>query len=469
VAGRDDRMSKDILIVDDEAAIREVVSAVLEDEGYRPRQAATAEEAFAQLAKRAPALVLLDIWLEGSKMDGIQVLERIKADYPFVPVVMFSGHGTIETAVAAIKKGAYDFIEKPFKADRLILAVQHALEANRLKRENEELKAKIGEELELIGSSPAMVKVRQTIERVAPTNSRVLITGPAGSGKEVAARMIHLRSRRAAGPFIVLNAAALSPDRVELELFGAEPGWHNAEQGRLIGSFERADGGTLLLDEVADMPLETQGKIIRVLHEQRFTRLGGDQRIEVDVRVLATTNRDLKQEIAAGRFREDLYYRLNVVPLEMPRLVDRRTDIPELARHFVQLYARQLGYAPRTISEEAMAVLQMADWPGDVRQLRNTIEWLMIMAPGPADRPIGVADLPPDLTSSATSAFDPVANGELVSMPLREAREHFERSYLQAQLQRFGGNISRTANFVGMERSALHRKLKALGLNSSDD
>ena len=462
-------MSKDILIVDDEAAIREVVGAVLEDEGYRPRQAATAEEAFAQLAKRAPALVLLDIWLEGSKMDGIQVLERIKAEYPFVPVVMFSGHGTIETAVAAIKKGAYDFIEKPFKADRLILAVQHALEASRLKRENEELKAKVGEELELIGSSPAMVKVRQTIERVAPTNSRVLISGPAGSGKEVAARTIHMRSRRASGPFVVLNAAALSPDRVDLELFGAEPGWHGAEQGRLIGSFERADGGTLLLDEVADMPLETQGKIIRVLHEQRFTRLGGDQRVEVDVRVLATTNRDLKQEIAAGRFREDLFYRLNVVPLEMPRLTERRTDIPELARHFIHLSARLLGCAPRTISEEAMAVLQMADWPGDVRQLRNTIEWLMIMAPGPADRPIGVADLPPDLTSSATSGIDPMANGELVSMPLREAREHFERSYLQAQLQRFGGNISRTANFVGMERSALHRKLKALGLNSSDD
>ncbi len=462
-------MSKDILIVDDEAAIREVVGAVLEDEGYRPRQAATAEEALAQLARRAPALVLLDIWLEGSKIDGIQLLDRIKAEYPFVPVVMFSGHGTIETAVAALKKGAYDFIEKPFKADRLILAVQHALEASRLKRENEELKSKIGEGLELVGSSPAMVKVRQTIERVAPTNSRVLITGPAGSGKEVAARMIHLRSRRAAGPFVVLNAAALSAERVDLELFGAEPGWHGPDQGRIIGSFERADGGTLLLDEVADMPLETQGKIIRVLHEQRFARLGGDQRIEVDVRVLATTNRDLKAEIAAGRFREDLYYRLNVVPLEMPRLTERRTDIPELARHFLQLSARVLGCAPRTISEEAMAVLQMADWPGDVRQLRNTIEWLMIMAPGPADRPIGVADLPPELTSSATSGIDPTANGELVSMPLREAREHFERSYLQAQLQRFGGNISRTANFVGMERSALHRKLKALGLNSSDD
>ncbi len=462
-------MSKDILIVDDEAAIREVVGAVLEDEGYRPRQAATGEEALAQLARRAPGLVLLDIWLEGSKLDGIQVLERIKAEYPFVPVVMFSGHGTIETAVAAIKKGAYDFIEKPFKADRLILAVQHALEASRLRRENEELKSKVGEELELIGSSPAMVRVRQLIERVAPTNSRVLISGPAGSGKEVAARTIHLHSRRAAGAFVVLNAAALSPERVDLELFGAEPGWHGSEQGRIIGSFERADGGTLLLDEVADMPLETQGKIIRVLHEQRFTRLGGDQRVEVDVRVLATTNRDLKQEIAAGRFREDLFYRLNVVPLEMPRLVERRTDIPELARHFVELSARVLGSAPRTIGEEAMAVLQMADWPGDVRQLRNTIEWLMIMTPGPADRPIGIADLPPELTSSATNGIDPTANGELVSMPLREAREQFERSYLQAQLQRFGGNISRTANFVGMERSALHRKLKTLGLNSSDD
>ncbi len=462
-------MSKDILIVDDEAAIREVVSAVLEDEGYRPRQAATAEEALAQIQRRLPGLVLLDIWLEGSKLDGIQVLERIKAEHPHLPVVMFSGHGTIETAVQAIKKGAYDFIEKPFKADRLLLAVRHALEASRLKRENEELKERIGEELELIGSSPAMVKVRQTIEKVAPTNARVLIFGPAGSGKEVAARMIHLRSRRAEGPFVIVNAAALSPDRVELELFGAEPGWLGPDQGRIIGAFERADGGTLLIDEVADMPLETQGKIIRVLHDQRFTRLGGDQRIEVDVRVLSTTNRDLKQEIAAGRFREDLYYRLNVVPLEMPRLADRRTDIPELARHFMQLAARNLGVAPRRISEEAMAVLQTANWPGDVRQLRNTIEWLLIMAPGPADRPIAVQDLPPDLTASATSALDPLTNGELVSMPLREAREHFERSYLQAQLQRFGGNISRTANFVGMERSALHRKLKTLGLNSSDD
>ncbi|MCS6878156.1 MAG: sigma-54 dependent transcriptional regulator [Geminicoccaceae bacterium] len=462
-------MSKDILIVDDEAAIREVVSAVLEDEGFRPRQAATAEEALAQIQRRLPGLVLLDIWLEGSKMDGIQLLERIKAEHPHLPVVMFSGHGTIETAVQAIKKGAYDFIEKPFKADRLLLAVRHALEASRLKRENEELKARIGEELELVGSSPAMVKVRQTIEKVAPTNSRVLISGPAGSGKEVAARMIHLRSRRADGPFVIVNAAALSPDRVELELFGAEPGWLGPEQGRIIGAFERADGGTLLIDEVADMPLETQGKIIRVLHDQRFTRLGGDQRIEVDVRVLSTTNRDLKQEIAAGRFREDLYYRLNVVPLEMPRLADRRTDIPELARHFMQLAARNLGVPPRPISEEAMAVLQTANWPGDVRQLRNTVEWLLIMAPGPAERPIAVQDLPPELTASATSALDPLANGELVSMPLREAREHFERSYLQAQLQRFGGNISRTANFVGMERSALHRKLKTLGLNSSDD
>lgn len=462
-------MSKDILIVDDEPAIREVVSAILEDEGYKPRLAASSDEALAEVAKRVPGLILLDIWLEGSKLDGVQILERIKAQYPFVPVIMFSGHGTIETAVAAIKKGAYDFIEKPFKSDRLILGIEHALEASRLRRENEELRSKVGDEVELIGASPAMARVRQLIERVAATGSRIMISGPPGSGKEVAARSIHARSKRASASFVVLNAAALGPERVDLELFGAEPGWHGTDQARVVGSFERADGGTLLLDEVADMPLETQAKIIRVLQEQRFSRLGSDQRMEVDVRVIATTNRDLKLEMAAGRFREDLYYRLAVVPLVMPSLGERRTDVPELAKHFMTLSARSLGVAPRQFSDDAMAVMQTAEWPGDVRQLRNTIEWLLIMSPGAAERPIAVSDLPPDLTQSATNGMDPNANGELVSMPLREAREHFERSYLLAQLQRFGGNISRTANFVGMERSALHRKLKTLGLNSSDD
>jgi two-component system nitrogen regulation response regulator NtrX len=461
-------MSNDVLIVDDEAAIREVVAAILEDEGYRPRQAANSDEALREIERRAPGLVLLDIWLEGSRLDGVQILEKIKAAYPSLPVIMFSGHGTIETAVAAIKKGAYDFIEKPFKSDRLLLAIDHAIEASRLRREYEDLRTRVGNDFELIGMSAAMTRVRQLIDRAAPTGSRVMISGPPGSGKEVAARAIHLKSRRATAPFVVVNAAALGPDRVDLELFGAEAGWLGPDQPRVIGSLERADGGTLLLDEVADMPLETQGKILRVLQEQKFTRLGGDQRVEVDVRVLSTTNRDLKIEMGAGRFREDLYYRLAVVPLAMPLLDERRTDIPELVRHFMHIAARNIGAAPRVVGDDAMAILQTAAWPGDVRQLKNVIEWILIMVPGDASRPIGVEDPPPELTTSATSSMNPTSNGELVSMPLREAREHFERSYLQAQLQRFGGNISRTANFVGMERSALHRKLKSLGLNSDD-
>lgn len=461
-------MSKDVLIVDDEAAIREVVGAILEDEGYRPREAANSDEALREVERRPPGLVLLDIWLEGSALDGVQILERIKATHPDIPVIMFSGHGTIETAVASIKKGAYDFIEKPFKSDRLLLAVQRAMEASRLKREVEELKTLAFDDAEMIGTSPAIVRVRQTIDKVAPTGSRVLISGPPGSGKEVAARLIHAKSRRAEGPFVILNAAALAPDRVDVELFGAEPGWLGSDQPRLVGTFERADGGTLLIDQVADMPLETQGKILRVLQEQRFVRPGGENKVEVDVRVIASTNRDLKSEMAAGRFREDLYYRLSVVPLAMPPLGERRTDIPELARHFMLLAARHSGLPPRPISDEAMAVLQTAEWPGDVRQLRNAIEWMLIMAPGEPGSPIGMDGLPPELTSSATGQMDPMSNGELVSMPLREAREQFERAYLQVQLQRFGGNISRTANFVGMERSALHRKLKTLGLHGED-
>jgi two-component system nitrogen regulation response regulator NtrX len=461
-------MSKDVLIVDDEAAIREVVGGILEDEGYRPRGAANSDEALREFERRLPGLVLLDIWLEGSSLDGVQILDRVKALYPDIPVIMFSGHGTIETAVAAIKKGAYDFIEKPFKSDRLLLAIQRALEASQLRREVAELRTLAFDEAEMIGNAPARVRVRQAIEKVAPTGSRSLISGPPGSGKEVAARLIHAKSRRAGGPFVILNAAALAPDRVDIELFGAEPGWLGAEQPRVIGTLERADGGTLLIDQVADMPLESQGKILRVLQEQRFVRLGGDARVEVDVRVIASSSRDLKVEMAAGRFREDLYYRLNVVPLAMPSLAERRVDIPDLARHFMVSAARHSGLAPRPIGDEAMAVMQTTDWAGDVRQLRNAVEWMLIMAPGEPGSPIGVDGLPPELTTGATSGMDPNANGELVSMPLREAREHFERAYLLAQLQRFGGNISRTANFVGMERSALHRKLKTLGLHGDD-
>jgi len=460
-------MSTDILIVDDEVAIREVVAAILEDEGYVPREAGDSDQALAEIERRRPGLVLLDIWLEGSQLDGVQILEQVRQNDPSLPVIMFSGHGTIETAVAAIKKGAYDFIEKPFKSDRLVVAIERALEASRLRREVEELKRRT-QRVELIGSSPAMARVRSAIDKVAPTGSRVLISGPPGSGKEVAARIIHQRSRRADGPFVVLNAAAMAPDKVDIELFGCEAGWLAPDHGRVIGLLERADGGTLLLDEVADMPLETQGKILRALQERAFIRPGGERRREVDVRVMATSNRDLQAEMLAGRFREDLFYRLNVVPLTMPPLAEHRTDIPELVTFFMEEAAAEAGLAPRPITDDAMAVLQTADWPGDVRQLRNTVEWMLIMAPGEPKSAIGMEGLPPELTNSAAKGMDPRANGELVSMPLRDAREQFERAYLQAQLQRFGGNISRTANFVGMERSALHRKLKTLGLHSDD-
>ena len=459
-------MSKDVLIVDDEAAIREVVAALLQDEGYKPRQAANSDQAFSEIDRRIPDIVLLDIWLEGSKLDGMEILDRLRQQWPTLPIVIFSGHGTIEMAVQAIKNGAYDFIEKPFKTDRLLLTMQRAFEISKLKRENEQLKIKGGDDTELLGASPSLVRVRQSIERVAPTNSRVLISGPPGCGKEIAARMIHAHSRRADAAFVVLNCAVMAPERLDVELFGSET---NGEMPRAVGILERANGGTLFLDEVADMPLETQGRMLRVLQENRFTRPGRTERIDLDIRVIASTNRDLTHLMSQGKFREELYYRLNVVPVQIPPLSDRRVDIPLLARTFMDRAARIAAAPPRAIGDDAMAVMQSAEWPGNVRQLRNAVEWMLIMAPGDTKQPIGVDGLPPDLTNSAVGGMDPTANGELVAMPLREAREHFERAYLQAQLERFGGNISRTANFVGMERSALHRKLKTLGLHSGDD
>jgi len=461
-------MSKDVLVVDDEAAIREVISALLQDEGYRPRLAANSDEALAEVERRMPAAVLLDIWLEGSKLDGMQILDRLRADHPDLPVIVISGHGTIEMAVGAIKKGAHDFIEKPFKTDRLLVTLARAIEAGQLRRENAELRQRAFDDGEILGSAPAIVRTRQAIERVAPTNSRVLFTGPPGCGKELAARLLHQKSRRANAPFIVVNAAILAPERFEIELFGCEAGYGGPDQPRMIGMLERADGGTLFLDEVADMPLETQGRILRVLQDPRFVRPGGNNRVEVDVRVIASSSRDLPALMQAGKFREELYYRLCVVPIAVPSLAERRTDIPLLAKTFMERAARHAGLPPRIIGEDAMAVLQAADWPGNVRQLRNVVEWMLIMSPGDAKTPIGIDGLPPDQTNSAAEGMDPTANGELIAMPLREAREQFERAYLQAQLDRFGGNISRTATFVGMERSALHRKLKTLGLHSDD-
>ena len=460
-------MAHDILIVDDEDDIRLLISGVLADEGYETREASDGDTALSEINARRPNLVVLDIWLEGSRLDGLEILEVLRRDHPDVPVVMISGHGTIETAVQAIKAGAYDFIEKPFKSDRLLLIVQHAIEAARLRRENAELRLRSGGDAELIGVSPAMAQLRASIDKIAPTGSRVLIGGPAGSGKEIVARMLHQRSGRSQQPFVVVNCATMAPDRMEFELFGREARHAAADnQPEKVGLFERAHGGTLLLDEVADMPIETQGKIVRVLQDQTFERIGGSTRISVDVRVMATTTRNLTEEIASGNFREDLYYRLNVVPLSVPSLAQRREDVPILAAYFMQQATTASGRPLRQIGPDATAALQAYGWPGNVRQLRNVIEWLLIMAAGDTDEPIRVGNLPPEIGNTSPKILRNDATVEMLGLPLRDAREEFERQYLAAQVIRFGGNISRTASFVGMERSALHRKLKSLGVHA---
>jgi two-component system nitrogen regulation response regulator NtrX len=461
-------MAHDILIVDDEPDIRLLVEGILRDEGYDTRQAGDADAAIAAFRVRRPSLVILDVWLQGSKLDGLGILKVLHREEPHVPAVMISGHGNIETAVAAIQHGAYDFIEKPFQSDRLLLVVRRALEAATLARENAELRLRAGPEADLTGEGPTIGQLRAQVEKVAPTGSRVLVQGPAGSGKEVVARMIHARSRRADGPFVALNCAILNPARFEEELFGVEGGTDPAVHPRRAGVLERAHGGTLLLDEVSDMPLETQGKIVRALQDQTFERLGGSARVKVDVRVLSTTNKDLQAEIAAGRFREDLFYRLAVVPLKVPALKDRREDIPLLAQQFLQRSAETAGMPIRELSTDAITALQAYEWPGNVRQLRNLMDWLLIMAPGGSADPIRADMLPPDVSAAAPALFNADPSADIMALPLREARDLFETQYLQAQLLRFGGNISRTAGFVGMERSALHRKLKQLGVGPED-
>ena len=454
-------MALDILVVDDEADIRELVAGVLEDEGYQPRTAANSDATLAALGERRPSLVLLDVWLQGSRLDGLELLEEIKRRDPTLPVIVFSGHGTIDTAVAAVRQGAVDFIEKPFESSRLLHLVARATETDRLRRENASLKAQVGQENELTGTSAAINHVRATLKRVAGTGSRVLITGPAGVGKEVAARLLHMWSLREAAPFTVVSAARMTPERVEEELFGVEEGGELVRSGLL----EQAHGGTLFLDEIADMPMSAQAKILRVLTDQSFTRVGGTRMVKVDVRVVSATARDLAAEIAAGRFREDLYYRLNVVPVQIPPLEQRREDVPQLAAHFAARYAAERRVATPEISAEAGAALQAYDWPGNVRQLRNVIERTIILAP--LDR-IGRIDadmLPPEVLSGQAEIVPGNAARSIMGTPLREARETFEREYLRVQIRRFSGNISRTATFIGMERSALHRKLKSLGLS----
>jgi len=455
-------MPADILIVDDEADIRDLIAGTLEDEGHSTRVARDSDEALRAIEERRPQLVILDIWLQGSRLDGLEVLTIIKRTYPELPVVIISGHGNIETAVTAIKRGAYDYIEKPFKADRLILVTLRALEAYQLRREVKELRERSTVSAEMIGKSVAINQLRNQIEKVAPTNSRIMIRGASGTGKELAARVIHMKSHRSEGPFVVLNAAAMAPERVEEELFGTED---RVGGPRKVGALEEAHGGTLYIDEVADMPLETQGKVLRVLVEQKFLRLGGTQKVAVDVRIISSTSRDLDLEMREGRFREDLFHRLSVVPLRVPSLAERRDDIPELINYFLGQLAQASGLAPRRIGEDAIAVLQTHDWPGNVRELRNNIERLMILAGGDPNTIITAEMLPDEIGSNVPL---PVNGGaeHLMSLPLREAREIFEREYLLAQINRFGGNISRTAEFVGMERSALHRKLRALGVSS---
>jgi len=452
-------MAADVLVVDDEADIRELVSGILSDEGYAVRTAADADQALAAIRARKPALIVLDIWMQGGGMDGLELLDLVKTLDADLPIIMISGHGNIETAVNAIKRGAYEFLEKPFKSDRLLMVVERAIEQASLKRENRRLRTQTLTPDGLIGRSAASQQLRQLIAKVAPANSRVLIAGPAGSGKELVARMIHGASPRSKSEFVAISAAGMAPERMDLELFGEEG---EGGRPRKIGVFERAHGGTLYLDEVGDMPRETQSRILRVLVEQRFRRVGGDNDVQVDVRVISSSSRDLREEIAASRFREDLFHRLNVVPVRVPGLAERRDDVPELIAYFIDRIAEATGLPRRRLAEDALATLQVHDWPGNVRQLRNNVERMMILAAGDPAEPITAAMLPSETPADSQSGS--IGAEKIIALPLREARELFEREYLNAQILRFGGNISRTAAFIGMERSALHRKLKSLGL-----
>ena len=452
-------MALDILIVDDERDIRDLVAGVLSDEGYSCRTAADSTGALNAIDERRPSLVLLDVWLHGSEMDGLEVLDAIKAREPELPVIIFSGHGNIDTAVSAVGRGAMDFIEKPFEAERLLLLVERATETERLRRENTQLREGFTRGEEFTGNSSAINSVRATLKRVANTGSRVMISGPAGAGKEVAARLLHSWSPREKSAFVIVNSARITPERFEQELFGEEA------DGKLVrpGLLELADGGTLYLDEVADMPLSTQARILRVLTDQSFVRVGGSRQIGVDVRVVSSTSRDLASEMEQKRFREDLFYRLNVVPVTIPSLAERRDDIPALAEHFFTRYSMEQAISPPEVTEEAMAALQAYDWPGNVRELRNVVERTIILAPRDRLEKVEPDMLPAEITGSETTA---AASGltQMMGVPLREARESFEREYLNIQIRRFSGNISKTATFIGMERSALHRKLKLLGM-----
>lgn len=437
-----------------------MLAELLEDEGYTCRTAANAEEARQSVQEFLPSLVILDIWMNNSDMDGLVLQQWIRRLYPDVPAIMISGHGNIETAVQAMKDGAYDFIEKPFKSDRLLILVERALKAAMLEAENNELRKTASVQSELIGEAPSIKALRQSIEKVAHSNSRVMITGPSGSGKELAARRIHQLSERNSGRFVVANCAMLSPESVTAELFGTEA---NPSGHRIVGLFEQAHGGTLYFDEIGDLPLETQGKLVRAVQDQRFRRVGGTAEVTVDVRVISGSKLNLTEEVENGNLREDLFYRLSVVPIILPPLNARKEDIPELSRFYLDQANTGSG-KKLALSDEAIAMLQMYEWPGNVTQLLNVIDWLTIMANPESEGLIMADDLPPEISGTAAEGtgqgFETV-----VGLPLKAAREHFETQYLISQLTRFDGNVSKTAEFVGMERSALHRKLKSLNIN----
>ncbi|MEX0367116.1 MAG: sigma-54-dependent transcriptional regulator [Ruegeria sp.] len=450
----------DILIVDDERDIRELISDILKDEGYATRLAGNSDDAMSAINSAEPALMILDIWLKDSRMDGIDILKAVKRDNPGVPVVIISGHGNIEIAVAAIKQGAYDFIEKPFNIDQLLVVIRRAMETSRLRRENQSLRRPEAAPAKMIGASASFRALISQLDKVTKSNGRVMLTGPAGCGKEVAARYIHANSNRSDAPFVTVNCAGVAPENMEEVLFGKE----SPERGVEPGLLEQAHGGVVYFDEVADMPIGTQSKILRVLVDQQFQRVGGTDKVRVDLRVISSTNRNLEDAIAAETFRQELYHRLNVVPIAVPSLEERREDIPVLAAHFIEECNAAQGLPKRDLSEDAAALMQTMVWPGNVRQLKNMVERVLILGDGTG--PIDAKELPGSEEPQGDEGRV-VLSGALATLPLREAREAFEREYLLTQINRFGGNISRTANFVGMERSALHRKLKSLGVVTS--
>jgi two-component system nitrogen regulation response regulator NtrX len=456
-----------ILIVDDEESVRNSLVGVMKDEGYEVVTASSGKEGIDLLNEAQPALVLLDIAMPG--MDGIETLRRLREMRPDMPVVMVTGHGTIETAVKTTKMGAYDFIVKPPELQHLTLVVRHGIEESRLREENESLKKSIERRYEIVGESAKIKTLKHQISLAGPTNGWVLIHGESGTGKELVARSLHRASRRSSGPFVEVNCAAIPQELIESELFGHEKGSFTGATGMKRGKFELADGGTIFLDEIADMSLATQAKVLRVLEGQEFQRVGGTKTLKADMRVIAASNKDLAGEIRKGAFREDLYYRLNVVPLEVPPLRERVDDIPRLVRYFLQEFSAEYGQKAKTIDDEALALFVRYPWPGNVRELRNIIERLIIMAPGPV---LHTQDVQPPLSSvqqeRRVPALSTVGRAGYDHSTLKDARAEFEREFIAQKLKEYGGNVSKTADAIGVERSNLHRKIKALGIELED-